>query len=397
MIIGARYVIPTAGELIKNGGVYLSEGRVVAVGKTDELVKSYPYANKVDLGNCLITPGLVNFHCHIELEFCRGKVSYEGNFIEWLQRIRDLKHDFLTLPGYFPERSVRETISSGVTTLVDHYTMQLDFEAIFDSGLRYFGLRELFDFNSHNPNLERLRESTIYSFAPHSPYTTSPEMVKAAYKLAETMNRPVSTHLSEMSQEIEFLQSGNMDIERLLRRAGAYEDSWCAPGVSPVRYFYDLGVLSPRTYCVHLNYALPGDIELLARCGITHIYCPRSHAYFCHPKHPLMEYQRAGITSCLGTDSYGSNADLRILGEAEKMCQEFPELPLVKVFQMMTTSGLGPLGMNGLLGELIPGAFADIAAWNDPEGDTFEEVLRWLLGQKTTVLTMREARIIYER
>lgn len=396
MIIGAKKVIPSAGELIVDGAICVEKGRVIEVGKKDEVISHHPYMTKVDLADALITPALVNFHCHLELEFCRGKVPFEGNFVDWLQKVRDLKHDFFTLPGYFPEASVKETLASGVTTIIDHYTMELNFEAIFDSGLRYLGLRELFEFNNHHPVKERIRESSIYSFAPHSPYTTSPEMAKVAFELASEMNRPISTHLSEMKHEIEFLDHGNEDVERLLRKAGAYDEEWKPPGVSPVRYFFDLGILGPNSYCVHLNYLLPGDIELLARSKIVHIYCPRSHAYFRHSRHPLLELQKAGIVSCLGTDSYGSNVDLSILGEAELLWQEFPQLSAKRVFEMFTTAGLGPLGLAGKIGELAPNAYADFAVWQNPEGENFDEILRWLVRQRTAGMTFREGRRVHE-
>ncbi len=395
MIIGAKWIVQKAGKLLRDGAVYISDGRIARVGNKDKICIEFPHASKIDLGDCLIAPGFVNFHAHLELEFCRGKVKYNGNFVDWLQAIRDLKHDFLTLPGYFPEESVRETLSAGVTTLIDHYTMQLDFESIFAMGLRYFGLRELFEFNNHHPNKDRLRESTIYSLAPHSPYTASAEMAKVAFELAVEMNRPLSTHLSEMKEEIEFLAKGNESIEKLLMRAGAFDENWRPPGVSPTRYFYDLGILSPMTYCVHLNYIFPGDVELLKSAGITHIFCPRSHSYFRHPEHPLMTYQKSGIKSCLGTDSYGSNSDLRILGEAEEVWKKFPELSAERVFEMITTAGLTPLGLEGLIGEVSLGCYADLSIWKNPEGENFDEIMRWLVKQKTTLLTMREGRIVH--
>jgi len=396
VIIGAKFVIPRAGELVTDGAVCIVDGKVQDVGKKDELIKAHPLMPRTDLENALITPGLINFHCHLELEFCKGKVTYNGNFIDWLQRIRDLKHDYLMLPGYFPENGVKESLSSGVTTMVDHYTMHLNFQAINECGLRYLGLRELFDFNNHNPDEARLRDSTVYSFAIHSPYTTSAEVAQAATKIALELGRPISTHLSEMQQEIEFILKSNEDVEKLLKRAGAHDENWKPPGVSPIRYFSDLGILTPRTYCVHLNYYLPGDIEILKNSGITHIYCPRSHSYFRHPTHPLMEYQKAGITTCLGTDSYGSNADLRILGEAKKVWEEFPELSAKRVFEMFTTAGLKPLAMEGLLGELRKGAFGDLAAWQNPQGETFDELVAWLVNQETAMLTMREGKVVHE-
>jgi len=396
VIIAGKFLIPRPGEVLPQGAVAIEDGRVVAVGTKDEVVRSHPSRSHVDYGDALITPGFVNYHCHLELEFCRGRVDYRGDFVEWLQRIRNLKHDLMVLPGYFPEQSVREVLASGTTTLLDHYTLEMDFDAIRAAGLRYFGFRELFDFNNHNPDLRRLREATVYSFAIHSPYTASAEIAQAAQRIASEQNTAISMHLSEMHQEIAFIDRTDPAIVDLLRRAGAYDESWQGKGVSPVRYFHDLGVLTPGSYCVHLNYALPGDVELLKGDGITHVYCPRSHAYFGHPLHPLMEYQAAGIASCLGTDSYGSNDDLSILSEARKMWEEFPALTAERVFSMFTNGGLAPLRKENELGQLAPGFLADVGVWAEPQGESFDELVRWLVTRERTLATLREGRVVHE-
>jgi len=397
MVITGHYLIPAPGELIRDGALCVDEGRILAVGKRDDVLRQFPHKTLVECPQSLLTPALVNAHCHLELEFCEGKVEYKGNFIEWLQEVRNLKHDFMVLPGYFPERSVKAVLASGVTTLYDHYTMEMDFRAIEEAGLRYLGFRELFEFNNHQPNYRRLRDATMYSFAVHSPYTASAEIALAAYQVAREKGVPISMHLAEMPQELEFIRSGDSeDIEQLLRRAGAWDDRWQGTGTTPVAYFDSLGVLGPDVLCVHLNYVTSEDIEILARRGITHVYCPRSHAYFMHPEHPLPKFRLAGITSCLGTDSYGSNVSLGILEEAKLAWAEFPQLSATEILAMITEYPLRPLGLERELGKLAKGYRADLAVWRGCEGESFDELLRWLVGQKTAALVMRDGRMVHE-
>ncbi len=396
MIITGTYLMPRPGEVIADGAICLEEGSIAAIGGRDDVIRQFPGKSIVERPGSLITPGFINSHCHLELEFCAGKVQYNGNFLEWLQEVRNLKHDFMVLPGYFPETSVRSVLSTGTTTLCDHYTLEMDFRAIEETGLRYFGFRELFDFNNHHPDLRRLRDATIYSFAVHSPYTASPEIAQAAVKLACERCVPVSMHLSEMMQEIEFIDSHNDDVEKLLRRAGAYDENWKGMHMSPIAYFNGLAVLNSQSYCVHLNYVLPGDVEILASAGITHVYCPRSHAYFMHPDHPLPKYRDAGINSCLGTDSYGSNINLNILEEAKLAWVEFPMLTGAEVFSMITANGLKPLGLGNVLGKLETGFRGDLAVWNDCPGGSFDEMMKWLVNQKEAALVTRDGRIVHE-
>jgi cytosine/adenosine deaminase-related metal-dependent hydrolase len=397
MIITGKYLMTRPGEFLAGGAICIEEGRIAAIGKAGDVIKQFPHMSVMSHDHALITPGFVNAHCHLELEFCAGKVQYNGNFIEWLQEVRNLKHDFMVLPGYFPEASVRSLLASGTTTLCDHYTLEMDFRAIEETGLRYFGFRELFEFNNHRPDLRRLRDATEFSFAVHSPYTASAEIAQAAYRLACQKGAPLSMHLSEMMQEIEFIDNGNNeDIVRLLKRAGAFDENWKGMHMSPIAYFDRLGVLAPSVYCVHLNYAKPGDVPILASRGITHVYCPRSHAYFMHPDHPMASYRAAGVNSCLGTDSYGSNIDLNILAEAKLAWVEFPMLTGSEIFAMITCNGLQPLGLQCELGRLEQGYRADVSVWQDCEGVSFDEMMKWLVNQKEATLVLRDGRVVHE-
>ena len=396
MIITGQYVVTRPGEIIADGAICVEGERIAAVGKRDDVLKQFPSKPVLERHGCLVTPALVNAHCHLELEFCKNKVEYRGNFVEWLQEVRNLKHDMMVMPGYFPERSVKAVLSSGTTTLCDHYTMQMDFEDIRLAGLRYYGFRELFEFNNHNPNMKRLRDATICSYAVHSPYTTSAEIAQAALAIAREKGVPISMHLSEMQQELEFIRSSNSDIEQLLRRAGAWDDEWRGTGMTSVQYFDSLGLLAPDVFCVHLNYITTEDIEILAARDITHVYCPRSHAFFMHPDHPLAKMRDAGIRSCLGTDSYGSNVNLNILEEAKLAWVEFPRLTAEEILAMMTENPLRPLKLDGELGKLEKGFLADIAIWEGCEGESFDDMMRWLVRQKAANLVMCSGRVVYE-
>ena len=62
-----------AGPDIENGQVLLDGGKIVAVGKE---VKAPADAQVIDAAGCLVTPGLVDGHCHIGLE--EAAIRFEG-------------------------------------------------------------------------------------------------------------------------------------------------------------------------------------------------------------------------------------------------------------------------------------------------------------------------------
>ena len=62
-----------AGPDIENGQVLLDGGKIVAVGKE---VEAPAGAQVIDAAGCLVTPGLVDGHCHIGLE--EAAIRFEG-------------------------------------------------------------------------------------------------------------------------------------------------------------------------------------------------------------------------------------------------------------------------------------------------------------------------------
>ena len=78
-LIAADWLIPVDGRPIRNCGVLVGEGRIVAVGPRDELV-----ADRVSsYEQAVVLPGFVNAHSHIEYAsfagFGDGSTSGRGS------------------------------------------------------------------------------------------------------------------------------------------------------------------------------------------------------------------------------------------------------------------------------------------------------------------------------
>ena len=62
------------GEDIENGQVLIDGEKIVAVGKT---VDAPADAEVIDAAGCIVTPGLVDGHCHIGMS--EEGIGFEGN------------------------------------------------------------------------------------------------------------------------------------------------------------------------------------------------------------------------------------------------------------------------------------------------------------------------------
>lgn len=402
MIVRAKYALIAPGEVRRDVRLEIDGERIVDVRCGFAPSRLRPDYN---LGDAVITAGLVNPHTHLELEFCDGQVRNSGSFVDWLQEVRDRKAARGNVATTYPERTLRGLSAGGCTTVVDHHTGDMDWEAIASHGLRYVPMREFFQFDNHEPSLELLRSQARLGFAPHAPYTASLEVAKACRELSDEAMVPMSVHLSEIAAEVQFIESGQCDeIEMLLKRANAWDPAWRGTGKSPIRYFAENGLLNAATYCIHMNYLTEGDLEILSALRPTVVFCPATHAYFGHPAHPIESYLRAGVPVAIGTDSLASNSCISPLAEAKLVRARYPQIPAADVLAGITTRPLSPLGWEAKLGQLEAGRLADLACFKldgDPgtaehKDELFAAVFDALIATGQSCLTVVGGRVVHD-
>jgi cytosine/adenosine deaminase-related metal-dependent hydrolase len=395
MIIKARYALLAPGMVRKNVRIEYDGKRILSVrdGYAPGGLRT-----DYDFGLACVTPGFINAHSHLELEFAAGKASFDGSFMQWLQTVRDLKRQRNNELSTFPEKSLKQLAAGGCTTIIDHHSTSLDWRKLRRFGLRHLGMREMFEFNNHAPDEQEMSKLAEFSFAPHAPYTASIEIAAACRRLADASNRPISTHLSEFRGEIEFIKTGHNDeIIELNTRAGVENAKFSATGLSPVQYYAREGILDGHTYAVHVNYLDDGDLEVLADKKPCVVYCPRSHAFFGHEPHPFEQMLAAGVPVALGSDSLASNTSLNPLEEARFIREHFPAIPSERVFEMIASTALVPLGYQRTHGCLLPGYFADLAVFPLPldPGDNFGDLFDTILEVGESSLTVCEGRTVW--
>jgi aminodeoxyfutalosine deaminase len=98
------------------------------------------------------------------------------------------------------------------------------------------------------------------------------------------------------------------------------------------------------------------------------VYCPRTHAYFGHPRYPLTSLVAAGARVALGTDSRASNPDLEMLKELRFAAAKHPEVAPAELLKMATIHGAEALGLDQGIGSLHVGKRAEYVTIPLPPG-----------------------------
>src|SRR5262245_24000190 len=149
IVYAAKHLLPVAGTPIQNGAVSVEEGRIVAVGRRKDVVKSHAGAEVRDLGDAVIVPGFVNAHTHVELSFMNGDPPAGGAFLTWIR-------DFVARRAAADPIAAAQAASAAVDGMISRGTVAIGDIAngtwaaplLARSPLRGLAFHELFGFRS---------------------------------------------------------------------------------------------------------------------------------------------------------------------------------------------------------------------------------------------------------
>lgn len=387
----ANWVAPMDGALIRDGAVIFEDGRIVDVGSSFRLKHQFDLVQWHDLGQSIILPGLVNAHVHLELSSVVRQPTPPPTFGQWLLQI------VTTRRSGDPESAARqgarigrdECLHYGISTVGDISRYPAATRSILRTGpLRVVSFGEIQALGTRRTLLDqRLYEAVDDALAtatlrvgisPHAPYTVEPQGYARALSISQKKNIPLTTHLAESEAEWEFLSHGTGDFRALWDAIGGWDNQVPRYMHGPIHLARDLGLLStPRMLLAHVNYCDDEELAILAKGRASVIWCPRTHDYFGHPLHRFTEMLRRGINVCIGTDSKASSPNLNIVEDLRLVHSRFPQVPAMTLWSMVTARPAQALGLEGRVGTLVAGGYADITAF--PLEHEIQTPLQWLL------------------
>ena len=376
-----------------------SGGRVVSYGSAD----TPPHAvspeipETVDLGDVAILPGLVNAHTHLELSWMRNRIPPGDSMPAWASRLMALRFDQGADPPGPIAEAIREVRAAGTALVGDVTNTLAPYDLLADSDLGGAIFKEILGFNPSSPEqmvaaaqseldgltpLAWLRASIV----PHAPYSVSPALFRAIARAAA--DRPLSVHVGESLDEMQFLREGTGAWRELLGRLGVWNEGWHAPGCGPVEYLDRLGLLNARLLAVHGTQLDDGELARLTAAGATLVTCPRSNQWTGAGTPSIGRFYESGVRLAIGTDSLASVDDLNLFRELAEVRRLAPHVPARRLLESATIAGAAALGFAEDFGSIEPGKRADLIAVRAPHAvEDVEEylvsglqpdVIRWL-------------------
>lgn len=346
-----------------------TDGRIEAAGSPAE-VPAPPGVSSSHHPDCVLIPGLVNAHTHLELTGLAGAIDAR-DFADWIRRIIALKATFDYAHFLSAARQgVADCFAAGVTTVADTGDSGAVIEALFEAGGSGIAYQEVFGPDPAHCEerltalqmrvAERRRFTTDrirIGVSPHAPYTVSGPLYRAVARWARVEGLPVATHLAEPPGEVALFRDGTGSFAEMWRGRGIT----LPPGpVTPIEWLERHDALGPETLCVHVVHAGSADVACLRRAGAAVAHCPLSNQAHAHGAAPLHAFLEAGIRVGCGTDSVVSVGRLDLLAEA-RAARVLAGLDAAAALALCTIGAARALGVGAEIGSLEPGKWGDVA------------------------------------
>ncbi len=359
---------PRPDSFISDGTVVVAEGRIVAVGKSDDVLKSYPQSDVViDGSRSIVMPGLVSAHTHITGDFLRGLTEdIDNHFYGFALPLEDYLTDEIAYR--IDVLGAIECARYGITCINDiyHYADAMA-RGVSEVGLRGVIAHKVFDVNLRNlehddysrdedQGYQKLKTNVkliedwhgksegkiTCRIGTHATDTCSPELLKAAKTEAARLGVGMHIHVAQSDREAAYVRH--------------------AYGKTSVGFLDGLGFFDKDVLAAHLLLANEEDLEIIRQRGTAIGHCPVIYGKVgAYPNLGMMLAK--GIPVGLGVDWLSMDiwenmrqaiAINRILSHGERT------MNASTVFNMATMGSARALGMAQSIGSITPGKKADI-------------------------------------
>ncbi len=371
----------TANDQDARGGIVVQDGRIVELVAAGQQPSS-PCEQTFDASQHVLTPGLINTHHHFYQTLTRAWAPVVNQpLFPWLKTLYPvwarLTPDQLAVAT---KVALAELLLSGCTTAADHHYLfpdgleqAIDVQAgvVQELGMRAMltrGSMSLGEADGGLPPQQTVQSAEAIlddsqrlirnyhqrgegaqvqiALAPCSPFSVTPEIMRASAELAEREDVRLHTHLAETLDEEDFC------LQRFGQRTVDYLDS--------------VGWLGPRTWLAHGIHFNDEEIQRLGAAGTGVCHCPSSNMRLASGICPTVALEEAGAPVGIGVDGSASNDASNMILEARQALyiqrlRYGAELITPERALGWATKGSAKLIGRSDIGELAVGKQADLA------------------------------------
>lgn len=351
-------------------------------GTIEAIIPLEQAGDDVQLLKGILTPGLINCHCHLELSHLKNVIPPHTGLIDFLCAVVTKREVSAQVKAQAILAAENEMYTNGIVAVGDIGNTADTAMVKSKSKIRWQNFVEVISFTDERATenfkhyqtvAEELELKTKNSnhrtvLVPHAPYSISPktfELINAASK-----NQIISIHNQEHPAEDELYKTGGGDYLKLFKIFGMDASPFPVTGKSSIRSYLPYFNNGQTIFLIHNTFMPEEDIvwanEYAATNGLKLVYCLciNANLYIENKTPPVELFLKHNCALVLGTDSYSSNWHLSIAKEMQALLQH-STLTKEQVLQMATFKGAKALQWDEELGSFEKKKKPGIVLLND--------------------------------
>ena len=358
-----------------NGYTLLKDKQVLITkpsGIIEAIVAAKDAGDDIEELDGILTPGLINCHCHLELSHLKNVIPPHTGLIEFLCSVVTKRGFAAEMIQQEIEKAESEMYSNGIIAVGDICNTTDAVRTKSLSKMRWQSLIEVLSFTdvkavenmAHyksvlDTHLTELAFPNRSVLTPHASYSVSPKTFELLNEA--TPNQIISIHNQEHPAEDQLYKTGGGGLLKLFKIFGVDKSPFPVTGKSSLQSYLPHFRNGQTIFLIHNTYMPPQDIafanQYAKENGLTLVYCFCANAnLYIENKLPVIEnFIGSNCQIVLGTDSYSSNWQLSIAKEIQTMHRHFAALPLETILQWATINGAKALQWDNELGSFEKG------------------------------------------
>jgi len=363
-----------------NDKVLITDG----TGKVQSLVPVSEAGDDVETFSGILSPGLINCHCHLELSHLKNVIPPHTGLIEFLCSVVTKRN--------FPREVIDQEIIKAEKEMYDHGIVAVGdigntadtAEVKSKSKIRWQNFVEVLGFTDEkaNENIQHYRQvakqfendhgpwTMVHrtSLVPHAPYSISPKTFKLINEL--TKDQVISIHNQEHPAEDVLYKTGGGDYLKLFKIFGMDQSPFPVTGLSSIRSVLPHFNNGQTIFLIHNTFMPEEDVvfakEFAEANGLKLVWCLciNANLYIENKVPPVEILMKHDCPIVLGTDSYSSNWQLSITKEMQSLKKKFPSLSIETILQWATINGASALQWDNQLGSFEKGKSPGVVSIN---------------------------------
>lgn len=352
----------TGYEILTGNNVLITN----EAGTIIEIIDEKDAGDNIETFSGILTPGLINCHCHLELSHMKGIVPTKTGLVEFVQQVMSKRNGSEEIKFAAMQNAEQELYNSGTVAIGDicnttdsifikqkskiHFQNFIEVSGFVDAAAE----KRFNDAKKVQDEFEIRNSKFKISLSPHAPYSVS----KTLFQLLnnETKDQLITIHNQECAAEDELYKTKTGDFLNLYKNFGIDISGFEPTGRSSLQSWFPYFTNNQSVILVHNTFINQDDIEFLQttndqRSTTNFCICANANLYIEQKMPPIDLLRKNNCTIVIGTDSYASNWQLNILEEIKTIQQQTSNtIPLQEILQWATINGAKALQLQEKFG-----------------------------------------------